>query len=153
MGCCFQDLFNLAGSILVLFPSSSYSMCFISVHVVHPYSSVGPTAVWKKSRFILLDISHFYMIDSLSIAVYAFARHKLTSLSGNEMLLPTYLNLSTNFRTRPFRVEIAPSQLKHVYFVLSVLTWKLMPPAACSRLCIRDSAWVCVFARSAMSSA
>ena len=41
----------------------------------------------------------------------------------------------------------------HVYSILSVLTWRQMPPAACSRISSRDSAWVDVFARSTMSSA
>ena len=51
--CCFQDLFNIALSILVQFPSSFFSIRFVSVHVVHPYSSMDMTTPWKKSRFIL----------------------------------------------------------------------------------------------------
>ena len=35
VGCCFQDLFNIAHSILEQFPSSLCSIRFISVHVVH----------------------------------------------------------------------------------------------------------------------
>ena len=34
----------------------------------------------KKLRFILLVMSDFYMIDSLSIAVHAFASHMLMSM-------------------------------------------------------------------------
>ena len=36
------------------------------------------------------------MIDNLSIAVNAFARCMLTSLSVDEMLLPRYVNRSVN---------------------------------------------------------
>ena len=41
------------------------------------------------------------MIYYLLIAVYAFARHMLTSLSVNEILLSRYVNGSTNFRGLP----------------------------------------------------
>ena len=36
VGCCFQDLFNIARSILEQFPSSFSSRRFIKVRVVHP---------------------------------------------------------------------------------------------------------------------
>ena len=42
--------------------------------------------------------------------------------------------------------------IKNICIVLSVFPWRPMPPAAHSRLCSRDSAWVGVFARSGMSS-
>ena len=51
-----------------------YSSCFVSVHVVHPYSSIDTTAVWKKLHFILSVRSDFYMTDRQSIAVHAFGR-------------------------------------------------------------------------------
>ena len=59
--------------------------------------------------FILSDRSDFHIIDSLSIAVYGFVRCILTSLSVDPTLLLRYVNLSTNFRELPFRVEMAPS--------------------------------------------
>ena len=46
------------------------------------------------------------MIDCLSIAVYAFARRILTSLSVDETLLPIYMGFFTNFREPPFRMEV-----------------------------------------------
>ena len=46
-GCCRQDLFNIALNILVLLPSSFFSSRFVSVQVVHPYSSIDTTASWK----------------------------------------------------------------------------------------------------------
>ena len=38
------------------------------------------------------------MVDSLSIAVHALTRRTLISLSVDETLLLSYVNLSTNFR-------------------------------------------------------
>ena len=101
VGCCFHDLFNITCTILVQLPSSFFFLHLICVYLVHPYSSIA----WKKSRFILSYRSDFHMIDSLSIAVHAFARNILISLSVDETLLPRYVNLSTNFRELPFRVE------------------------------------------------
>ena len=94
-------------------PVSFFSIRFVSVYVVHPYSSIDKTAAWKKFRFNLSDRSDLHIIDSLSIAVHTFARRILTSLSVDETLLPRNGNLSTNFRWRPFRMEISP-RLKHV---------------------------------------
>ena len=64
IGCCFQDLFNIAHSILVQFPSSFFSICFVDIHVVQSYSRIDTTAASKKLCFILLDSSHFHMIDN-----------------------------------------------------------------------------------------
>ena len=47
----------------------------------------------------------YFNIDSLSIAVYTFARYILMSLSVDETLLPRYMYLSTNVRELPFRVD------------------------------------------------
>ena len=51
---------------------------FVSIHVVHPYSSIDMTAdmtTWPlhKTAFYLIVRSDFYMTDSLSITVHAFA--------------------------------------------------------------------------------
>ena len=113
VACCFHDLFSIARSILVQYPSSLFSIRFFSVHVVHPYWSTDTTAAWKKSRFILSDRLDPRLIDSESIAVHTFARCILRSLSVDETLLLKYVNLSINFRGPPFRVEVAPSWLKH----------------------------------------
>ena len=73
VGCCFQDLFKAAKNILVLFTSSFFSLCFVNVHLMHLYKSMETATAWKKLRFILTDRLDFYMNDSLSIAVPAFA--------------------------------------------------------------------------------
>ena len=67
MGCCFQDLFNIARSILVQFSSGYFSICFVSIHVVHPYSSIDTTTAWKKSRLILSDRQCCYLIKQTNI--------------------------------------------------------------------------------------
>ena len=84
VGSCFQDWFSIAHSILV---SNLFSIHFVSVHVVNPYSNVDTTTAWQKFRFNLSNRPDFHIIDSLSIAVHAFARHVLKSLSVDEMLL------------------------------------------------------------------
>ena len=88
VGCCLQDLFNIARSILVLLPSSFVSSCFVSVQVVHPYNSIDTTAAWKKLRFISSVRNDFYMIHSLSIALHAFVSRMSMSFSADETLLP-----------------------------------------------------------------
>ena len=88
VGCCLQDLFNIACSILVLLPSSFFSICLVNVHVVHPYSSIDTTAAWKKLRFILSVRSDFHMTNGLSIAVHVFISHVSMSVSVDETLLP-----------------------------------------------------------------
>ena len=101
VGRCIQELFNIACSILVLFPSSFFSMHFISISVVHPLSCIDTTAAWKK-----LDRSNFHIISCLLIEVHAFAWSILTLLSVDETLQLKCVNLSTNFRGLPLRVEM-----------------------------------------------
>ena len=106
--CCFQDLFNIVRSILVQYSSCFFPLCFVSVHVVHPYSGIDTTTACKKLRWILSEKSDFLMIDNLSIEVSAFASCVLMSFSVDEMLLPRYVNLSTRFREPPFSVGMSP---------------------------------------------
>ena len=68
------------------------------------------------------------MIDNQSIAVNAFARHMLTSLSVDEILLPRYVNLSINFRGLLLRVNMVPYHLKQMNSVLFVFMKRPMPP-------------------------
>ena len=60
VGCCLQDLFNTARRILGQLPSSFHSIRLVSVHVVHPYSSIDTTPAWKKNAL-------FYLIGLTSI--------------------------------------------------------------------------------------
>ena len=43
IGCCFQDMFNIAYSILVKLLSSFFSIRLVSVHIMHSYSSIDMT--------------------------------------------------------------------------------------------------------------
>ena len=51
VGCCLQDVFDIARSILV--QSSFFSMRLVSIQVVHPYSRMDTTTAWKELSFIL----------------------------------------------------------------------------------------------------
>ena len=96
IGCCFQDFFTITCSILVQLPSSFFSICAVSVHVVHPYSRIDMTAAWKKLRFILLNRFYFHMTDDLSIAVQFFI---FTQLNVKTVLFQTIqFTLSTQFK-------------------------------------------------------
>ena len=61
VGCCLQDLFNIARSILVKLPSSFFSSRFVSVQVVHPYSSIDTTAVMYIFLFLHTYIYTLYI--------------------------------------------------------------------------------------------
>ena len=95
---------------------------------------------------------NFHIVNKLSIAVHAFLMHILTSLSVDEILLPSYAKWSTDFQGLLFNV-MAPSSLKHTKSVLFEFTWRPTPLAACSRLCNRHSTWATVFVRSAKQTA
>ena len=75
------------------------------------------------------------------------------SFSVDETLLPKLVKLSASLREPLFSVEKSPFSLKHIYSVLSAMTWRPQPPAAWSRRCGRDSAWVGISAQSTRSSA
>ena len=93
------------------------------------------------------------MIVNLFIAAHAFPIRALTSFSVKEMLLPKYLNCSTEFRSLPSMVEMSLLFLKDMNSVLSEFTYRPTFRAAFSRLCSKDSACAGVFASSARSSA
>ena len=133
--CFFQDFFNTGRSILVQLPSSFFSIHFVSVSVVHPYSRTDTTTSWKKSCFILSDELHVHMIYNISIAVYDFARSILMSLSIDDTQQPRYVNLSN------FWVEMSLFWLKQMYSVLSAFTCNQLHTPDCSR----DSTYVSFF--------
>ena len=67
VGCCLHDLFNISRGILPYLSSSFFSICLVSVNVVHPYSSIDTNAAWKKLRFILSVRGDFHRTDSQSL--------------------------------------------------------------------------------------
>ena len=96
VGCCFHDLFRTARNILVQVPSSLFSRRFVRVQVVQSYSSTDITTAWKNCLFSLSVRSDFHMTDNLLVANHAFPIQVLTSLSVDEILLPRYVNFSTD---------------------------------------------------------
>ena len=98
--CCFEYLFKIARSILVLFPFSYVPMRFVSVVLL--YSSMDTVTAWKKYCFITSDRSVFHRINNISIAAHAFGWRILTSPSVDEIFLPRYVFLSINLRSPPF---------------------------------------------------
>ena len=71
---------------------------------------------------MLSDKSDFYMISNLSIAIHDIAMRMLTSLSEDKILLPRYVNFSTNLIDLPFKVEMVPFRLKFMNSVLFAFT-------------------------------
>ena len=107
----------------------------------------------EKNSLYLSDRTDLHMIVSLSIAFHAFTRRIVISLSVDETLLSRYVNLATNFRIPPLRVETDPSQFKHMYSVLFGFTKRSTPLTASFMLYCWDLAWVSVCVRSATTSA
>ena len=104
---CLKCLIYLTWMVLEMEGKSSlYSICLVSIHVVHRYYRNDTTAAWKKLHFILLYKPDFHVIDNQSIAVFAFANLILMSFSVDEMLLLRQVNLSA--REPPFSVEMSP---------------------------------------------
>ena len=97
VGCCFQDLFKAARSILVQLPSILFSRRLVNVHV-HPYSSTDTATAWKNSLFSLSVRSDFHILDSQSMAVQAFPMRVFISCSVDDISLPRYVKLSTTFK-------------------------------------------------------
>ena len=112
--------------------------------MVQPYSITDMFSTWKNSYFTLSENLDFHMVDKYSIIIYTLPRHIWTSLSVDEILLPSYINWSTIFRGLPFN-EMAQSWFKHMNSVLSDFIKRPMVLAACSRLCSRDLAWTGIF--------
>ena len=70
---------------------------------------------------------------------YAPCMCMLTSLLVDEILLPRYVNESSNFRDLLFSGDMAPSWLKDILWIVSEFTERTIPPAAWFRLFNRDS--------------
>ena len=84
----------------------AFSPCILLVSIWCIYTVVLTVTAWKKSCSILLEIRFPY---DLLIAV-----HMLTLRSVDGILLPRYVNLSTNFRGQPFKMVMTSSHSKHM---------------------------------------
>ena len=89
--------------------------------VMQPYSRTDAVTSQKKFRFISSERSDFHIIDNSSQVVHIFLLCILTLLSVDEILLLRYANWFINFRGFLFKVEKAPSRLKHMNSVFIVV--------------------------------
>ena len=60
------------------------------------YSCTYTVTARKNSRFILSKRSDFHMVVDLLVAVYAISMRMFASLWIDKILLPRYMNWSTN---------------------------------------------------------
>ena len=77
--------------------SLASKLCIHTVVLMQPHLGRNPILIYQRSDF--------HMISNLSIAVHTFPMHMLASLSVDEILLPKYVNWSTNFRGGQFKVK------------------------------------------------
>ena len=75
---------------------------------------------------------HSYMVDNLSVAFHVLPLSMLISLAIDEILLPRYVNWSTNFKSLSLEQGMVPFFSKHMNSVLSEFTLRPKPLAACS---------------------
>ena len=103
-------------NIQALFPSNLFSMYYVKVQVVQLYNSTDMATTCKNSHFILSERLDCHIVINLLTAVHALLRHKLTSLSKDEILLLTYVNWPIGLRCLLFNEEITSSWLKHMNY-------------------------------------
>ena len=120
---------------------------FLASIVVHSFSSIDSGTAQMKSRFISSGGSDFYilLIDSSpyfdKACLHATFSRWNVAVEVHEFLF--------YFSGLPHKLEMAPRFIrKAMDSVLLAFTWKPMSPAACLRLCNRDSAWACVFEKN-----
>ena len=118
-GCCFQDLFKTvyAASLCSYYLAFSPDTLLKSRWCSHKI--VLTATAWKNFHFILSERLDLQMVDNLFIVVYAFPKNMLISLSKDEILQLRYMKWYFNFRGLIFNIEMAPSYLKHMNFILS----------------------------------
>ena len=89
--CCLHDLFNIACSILVKLPSSFFSIRLISIHVVHPYSSIDTNVAWKNQNK-KTTIGNIVLAFFFNYLLYIFYLH--WALDRNYLILTFYIWIS-----------------------------------------------------------
>ena len=150
VGLCFQDFFKTECIILVYFPFSLITRCFVRIKVVQLYGRTDIAAAWKNSTFILSARQDFHFVVKLFTAVHALSIRVKKLISADEILLPRYMYLLTDFRGMLLN-EMAPSYSKQIAFFYLNFGRDLSPPV-CPRICYWDSYWPRLHTRSARSS-
>ena len=87
---------------ILVFQSSFFSKRFIKFQARQPYYSTDTAYTWKNSYFISSAKLDFLIISALAINDYGFPMCTLTLISVDEILLPKYVEWSTNFRGLPY---------------------------------------------------
>ena len=109
----------------------SYHRDFFSQYVslifylVHPCNCTYTTTALKTFRFISSEILDFHVIDYLSRAVKGITERILISVSVDEILLPSYVNRSTNFTEIPLKFLIIRTLLLKDIFLSEFLPNKI----------------------------
>ena len=80
----------------------------------------------KEFPFIFYQTSDFYLVDNQPIVVHPSSMRMLTSLSLDEIILPKYVKILTNFRALSFEDYIVTSRLIHMNLLLSNFTKRSM---------------------------
>ena len=93
--------------------------CALSASMWYIHRVVSTQPQLGRNTILFYQRSDFHMIDNLLITVHAFAWNMLTSLSVDEILLPRYVNLSTNFSGLLLIMEMTP-RLKHIYCFICI---------------------------------
>ena len=93
--------------------SNFFSKQFIRVQGVQLYNSTDMATTWKNSC-LFYQQSDFHMAVNLSIVVDALPMQMVTLFSVDEILLPRYMNWSTNFRVWPFNEKMVQSWLRGI---------------------------------------
>ena len=100
MGCCFQDLFSIARNILLQLPLSFFSIRFVGVRVVHPYSDIDTTAALFRVLFT------FFRTGDKDVELKNYIMNWITKTrKSGEHLRTTYGNTGQLFR--PYQVSSA----------------------------------------------
>ena len=94
--------------------------------------------------FYRIDTNSLWSVSCLPIAFKTFARRMLITLPVDQMLLPSYVNSSTNFKDLPPRVDMFFYFLSLKYMSSVLFRFKYRPvfPTVCSSLC---SLGLCIY--------
>ena len=111
VGWCLQDLFNIARSILVyshVIAVNFFSIRFVGIHMVHPYSSINTTAAWKKLRFI-------------------FQRRRINNLKTNSLVGLIILKYFSLTWLRKNYIYICVCVYVRIWVQLDEVMWLIIP--------------------------
>ena len=118
MECCLQDLFKQVHSILVSFPTSFFSLHFISIYMVHRYSNIGSVTAWKKSCFYYYYNKYYYyylfvMPSLVSPFLAVFLHHPLKKIFTQNLYSIKRISLCTD----QIPLNISSNSSKNTLFI------------------------------------